>query len=134
MNKTLKDDMATDFAALVLNDSEFAEIVTYRPESGAARRVYVQATMNQSLDPGGPIDYDVETLLVRVQKDKTHAKGGIPQEEISNGAKPTIIRDNDIEVNKFVFDGTVSDETPHSWRLTFTRPKGYRTGGDSLRR
>ncbi len=139
MANTLLDDMASDFADVMLNTNEFAETVTFYPAGGgASRSIVMHVNRTQSAEDGIHLRSDNDNMIVDVLKDSSNAKGGILFEEIKSGSRPTLVRDSDFNgaqpvPGRFVFSGDILGETPHSWKLRFIRQKPYRTGVDARR-
>lgn len=105
MANTLKDDMKADFAALMLNTDEFAETVTFYPANGdASRQIVMHVSRVQNAEDGVYVQSDSDTLIVRALKDSSHAKGGIPIEELERSLRPTLWRASDFNWSQHATD------------------------------
>lgn len=105
MANTLQDDMAADFASIMLNTKEFAETVTFYPANGdASRSIVMHVNRTQSAEEGIYVRSDNDSLIVEAFKDPDNAKGGIPIEELESGLRPTLIRTDDFNWTQHASD------------------------------
>ena len=128
-SQTLKQDMASDFYANVLDTGAFAETVTFYPAlGGTARRIVMAVSLGQHPEEGELIDTNTEEIRVLVGRTEAHAKGGIDVPYKDATTADAIRRDDDTETQRFAFTGDILSETPYSLELRFERPKPVRLG------
>ena len=127
MGSTLKDDLATDFENVFLNENEFSEWVTYYPVSGPSRRILVNVTKPKAdVNDQGDIEARDESISVECRKTETGTKGGVTSPVRDGSRADTLVRGS--ETDRYAYTGTVESETPHSWRLLFRRLRPTRVG------
>jgi hypothetical protein len=127
-SRTLKDDLASDFENVFLNENEFSEWVTYHPAyGGPSRRILVNVTKPKAdVNDQGDIEARDESISVECRKTETGTKGGVACPVRDGSRADTLVRDG--ETDRYAFTGTVENETPHSWKLLFRRLRPTRIG------
>ena len=130
MSRTLKDDLASDFEDVFLNENEFSEWVTYYPaHGGPSRRILVNVTKPKAdVNDQGDIEARDESISVECRKTESGTKGGVVCPVRDGSRADTLSRETDSETDRYAFTGTVESETSHSWRLVFRRLRPTRIG------
>lgn len=127
---TLRDLIATDIASVVLNTDEFAEQVEYRPLGDSSRTVIAAIVANRMTleenDTG--FEEQVETLTVRVLRDKSHAKGGIDLPRI--GDQILRLASYDPDGRPYLYAAQQPVIHPAFWDLVYERRKLTADGTD----
>lgn len=119
---TLRSQIASDAASVILNTNDLAETVTYHPRDGASRSVVavVYAVQSPSMDENGN-ELHIESIQVTCMRDKDHAKGGIDSPSIED----TIVRAASVDPDTRPY--AYANEKPHIdqslWTLVFWRYK-----------
>ncbi len=122
---TFKTNRRDNFYEVFLNDEHFAEWITYHPAVGDERAVLALIEHEQRRHEDEVVVRDDERIVVTVGRDETHEKGGVELPKIGDG----LMREVDDGWGKFAFTGEVVNQTAHSWKLVFTRPKSRALGG-----
>jgi len=131
---TLKTQIKSDFAAIMLNTDEFAELVTVYPSGGGpSREITAICERTREDDPRRSVKADLDELRLECLKDEDHAKGGISQasidaKDIYNRLRVRPNDEPDTDTSKYVFTGTIDKEEDSHWTLIFSRSKKYRVG------
>lgn len=131
---TLKTQIASDFAAIMLNTDEFAELFTVYPSGGGESRVITAiGERTRRDDPRRRVAADLDELRLQCFKDETEAKGGISQASIDakdlHNCLHVLPNDElDSETAQYAFTGEIDDEEDSHWTLIFSRSKPHRVG------
>jgi len=132
---TLKTQIATDFAALALNTSEFAEQVTVYPSGGGpSREITAVVLRTRKDDPRRRVGADRDELRLTCLKDEDHAKGGISQasldaKDLHNRLRVLPADEADLgETASYAFIGEIDDDEAAHWTLIFARSTSHRIG------
>lgn len=120
--RTLNDDFADDLADTFLDTDECGEWVTYFPTGGGpSRRVVALISDVVSRDEArGVLRKELHTVSVLVQKDQTHAKGGVTEPQCTERGADTLERDSEPNV-RYAFTARVIASDSVSWTLEFER-------------
>lgn len=130
MARTLRDDMADDFAAMLVAD-EFAEPCVYLPQPGV-REVQLRAICRRGMqeDRQRPDEMvRIEPIDVRIGNDPERAGGGIERPAIGDG----LVRDGDQRDQAYSLTNVLGSNS-HSWLLRFERQTPIRVGNSSIQR
>lgn len=120
---TLREQMTTDVANVLLNSDELAVSVVYRPRGGASYSVKAVISGDQGYEASENTDSVTADLKVFVSRSTstdaaTQTTIGIPSPQI--GDVIAVQYTDDVE-RHYTFTGEASDVTPESWTLHFTR-------------
>lgn len=124
MSNSFREAIEEDFGLVFLDDTHFAEEVTFLPGGGGPGRplvALVSASARTVVEERG--EYRLEELVVRVSDDLHHAKGGIDQPQ--NGDR--IVRANDELA--YAWTGEVRVHQAGEWVLIYERRKVTTMGG-----
>ncbi len=77
MGRTLKDDMRQDAIHTFLNEDEFAEVVTYRPNEGRPRQIRAHVNRNPPAPVEGALNAICPKAIVTVANDQIYGIGAI---------------------------------------------------------
>lgn len=128
----LRDQMASDAAALFLDTSGFAEVVTLYPaDGGEPRPVTAIVTCRRSRESRRQSTSELEVATVQLLKDESHVKGGLTLPTARGHLADCIVRQGETLANKLAFSGRILGEPwgGAGWRLEFHRHSPIRTGG-----
>jgi hypothetical protein len=118
---TLKELIAKDRDAIMLNTDELAEDITYLPRDGPSRSVTAVVQERVVYADVGSETVTQQEAMVYVGRDPTSDKGGIDKPRIRDGIQ---LADGRI----FGFTGDRENVHPGSWWLRFTADIPGRAG------
>ena len=121
---TLKDLIASDRDAVLLNSDEFAETVTYYPTGGSPRNV-VAVVQERGVYTESSDEAKFQRFIAAfVGRDPTNAtKGGIDEPRLGDYIKRS-------DGSKYGFTGDIENIHDSSWWLTFVKNDALRHGLD----
>lgn len=125
---------AENYYATILDyEHGFAELVTYHTKSNPAapRTIIALVRPKQETQETEFTERDVQTYTVSVGRIESHEKGGVNVPQKGDRIQRASETDQDALM---AFTGRVLGETPHSFRLEFTKPITKQIGTSHQRR
>jgi len=103
----------------------FAKQIIYSTPGAPDRVIWCRMDLTAVDQMNTSSDSNVQTALVSVGRDESHALGGVERA----GQDDTLLPIGDDPASmRFAFTGEIVEETPHSLRLKFTREVPFRIG------